>query len=135
VSDFPETQRRRRGHAFLPPRDQLNAIPELYATEKDGPLEHRTIHAHYFAGGCDWWVAELDRVEWIAFGYAQIQMGEWGNFSLTEIERVNVAGRIVTNGGQMRRVPGLVVVERELDWTPRPWGAVQEQLAARERNR
>jgi len=106
--EFKETQLRRRGHRFLPPAAQLRAIPRLYATERQpGPIEAKTIWCHWFvAGGSgDWWLAELDQDEWIGFGYADLGHGEWGQFSLTEMEQVAAHG-------------GLVIVERDLDWQP-----------------
>lgn len=133
MSDFTETQRRRRGHAFLPPREVLNAIPEYYDTERTEAAMKR-IWVHYFVGGCDWWLAELDRVDWIGYGAVDIGHGaEWGPFSLTELERVSADGRIITNRETMamRRVPGLLIVERDCHWEPRLWGGIEEERARR----
>jgi hypothetical protein len=127
MSDFTETQKRRRGHLFLPPRDVLNRIPEYYDTEHT-IADHKVIWIHYFSGGCDWYLAELDRVDWIGYGAADIGHGpEWGPFSLPELERVRADGRIVTLGmaPQMHRVPGLLIVERDCHWTPRTWGEIE----------
>lgn len=121
-----ETQRARRGHAFLPPPTALAAIPGF---EQDRPkrLEETTIHLHYFAGGCDWWIAEAwpeddgGEAIWLAFGYTRLghipDGAEWGLVSLTELERINVRG-------------GLVVVERDLSWQPRPAHACIPDLHA-----
>jgi Protein of unknown function (DUF2958) len=103
-----ETNRLLRGHDFLPPWEQLTAIPRLYDTESI-PLPDKVIHLHFFIGGCDWWVAEIDDDEWLAFGYANLndpQNAEWGYFSLPELEAVVIP-------------PGFVV-ERDLAWRPRP---------------
>ena len=78
------------------------------------PLDEKIIHLHFFIGACDWYVAELDDDKWEAFGYANLgdpQNAEWGYFSLPELEAVVVG-------------PGFVV-ERDLDWTPRPFSAVE----------
>ncbi len=107
ATTLPETQRRRRGHAFYPPTALAATIPALYATE-DMPCEAKTIHLHYFAGGCDWWIAEYDPATGRAFGYACLgdpSCAEWGYIDLPDLERVTVGG-------------GLVIVERDLDWTP-----------------
>ena len=127
MSDFTEIQRRRRGHGFLPPRDVLLQIPDYYATERT-PMDAKVIWLHYFAGGCDWWLAELETVEWTAFGAADLGHGpEWGRIDLAELERVRADGRIVTTGEArtMYRVPGLVIVERDCHWTPRTWGEIE----------
>jgi hypothetical protein len=52
--------------------------------------------------GCDWHLAELDPETDDAFGYADLRYGEWGYFSLVEMESV--------------LAHGWLVVERELDF-------------------
>lgn len=103
-----ETQRKRRGHAFLPPKAVLAKIPALYATEST-PAEDKVIWAHYFSAGSDHWVAELDAETGEAFGYAKMaghpEGAEWGYFDLNELEQVNVRH-------------GLVIVERDCWWKP-----------------
>lgn len=107
-----ETQRRLRGHDFLPEWAALKAaIPLLYETE-DVPLTDKVIHLHFFAGGCDWYIAELDDDSWNAFGYANLndpRNAEWGYVSLLELEAVRV---------------GPSVVERDLLWMPQPFSQV-----------
>ena len=79
-----QRQRARRCHDFLPDWDNLVAIPLLYETEAV-PLDDKIIHLHYFLGGCDWYIAELDDDSWLAFGYADLndpQNAEWGYVSL-----------------------------------------------------
>ena len=108
-----EVNRQRRGHDFLPAWEALTAIPPLRAT-KHVPLAEKVIHLHFFFGSCDWYVAELGDDTWEAFGYANLgdaQNAEWGYFSMPELEEVLVG-------------PGLVV-ERDLDWVPQPFSAVE----------
>jgi hypothetical protein len=83
----------------------LKSIPVLYATE-DTSLAEKTPHAHYFIGGCDWYVAELDHETGFAFGHADLGMGfpEWGYFDLVEMEQT-VAHE-------------LYVIERDLHFRP-----------------
>ncbi|WP_327393787.1 DUF2958 domain-containing protein (plasmid) [Streptomyces sp. NBC_01186] len=100
-SRFPETNREIRGHDFYPPEGILSQIPPLYATE-DVPLLDTEVHLHYFAGGMDWYVAELDPESGLAFGWACITDGEWGYFTLPEIEEL--------------RIQGLFVIERDLSF-------------------
>ncbi len=107
-----EVHRARRGHDFWPAAEVLEAIPALYATE-DTPEREKVVHLHYFVGGCDWWVVELDSAErpQLAFGYVCLgdpQMAEWGYIDLMELAEV------------FR--PPLLLVERDLGWTPRPAG-------------
>jgi hypothetical protein len=102
-----QTQRQRRGHDFYPPDQQAAAIPRLYGTE-DTAAGEKVLHLHYVAGGCDWWIAEYDPATGAAFGYASLgdpACAEWGYLHLPELEQGNAAS-------------GLVVVERDLDWTP-----------------
>jgi hypothetical protein len=66
------------------------------------------LHLHYFTGGCDWWIAEYDPATGAAFGYACLgdpACAEWGYLDLSELEQVRVHG-------------GLLIVERDLHWTP-----------------
>lgn len=105
-----ETQRLRRGHDFYPPADAT--VPRLYETEGQ-PFAEKVLHLHYFAGGCDWWLAEYDPSEGLGFGYACLgdpDNAEWGYVSLPELEGVNLHD-------------GLVIVERDLHWSPSVAGA------------
>jgi len=106
---FPngEVNRRRRGPAFIT-RAMIQTIPPPYATECVA-LSDKQLHAHYFVGGCDWYVAELSSSDGDAFGYADLGHGEWGYFNLVEMER------IITASG--------MVVERELDFRPSQRGS------------
>jgi len=100
-----ETQADRRGHAFL--TDEIRAItPDLYATE-DVSVADKTITAHFFAGGADWWMIEMDKDEDLAFGYCDLGLGfpEWGYFNLSELETL-----VAMNG--------LLIVERDCHFTP-----------------
>lgn len=103
-----ETLRQRRGHKFC----DYTGIPGLYETE-DTSLDEKVIYAHYFCANADWWVAEVDPRTNTAFGYVRFMDypdgAEWGYFSLAELESVNF---------------GLVIVERDLDWEPTPFGQV-----------
>jgi hypothetical protein len=102
---LPETQRRRRGHPFYPPADILATIPPLYGTEGQ-PAEDKTLCLHYFGGSHDIWLAEYDPATGEGFGYVSIgdpDNAEWGYVSLPEVEQVN---------------HGLVIIERDLHWTP-----------------
>lgn len=101
---------KRRGHKFFPPAGELRAIPALYSTDGGG-IDDKVIHLHLFCGACDWYVAEFDPKTGLAFGWAELLagMGEWGTFDLLEI------GELIV---------GPYVVERDLDWTPRPWKEV-----------
>lgn len=103
-----ETQRRRRGHAFLPPKDVLRRIPAIYATENT-PAADKTVWVHYFAASGDWYLTELDQETGEAYGYVKLaaypEGAEWGYFDLGELEQVSVFN-------------GLVIVERDMHWTP-----------------
>jgi hypothetical protein len=116
-----DTQRERRGHDFLPPPEILAKIP------REGRTGHQkaadiTIWVHYYCAVADWWVAELEHDEedvdhpWRAYGYARYASypdgAEWGTVWLDELERHNSHG-------------GLVIVERDVLWTPRPFGEMQ----------
>ena len=73
-----------------PTPEELEKLPPLYATE-DAPLEEKTIYMHFFAGPCDWWVAEYSPQERLFFGYADLgdpQMAEWGYVSFDELREL-----------------------------------------------
>lgn len=125
---FAETQRARRDHGFLPPPLVMCKIPR-WGGSRHLPAAERTVWAHYHVEGCDWWLTELHQGTWTAYGAVNLGMDagtEWAPFSLIELERVRADGRIVTNTdtGVMRRVPGLLIVNRDTRWEPRPWGEV-----------
>src|ERR1017187_9280595 len=72
MHDMTETQRRLRGHDFLPPPDERREIPGERATERV-PLAEKVIRIHYFCASADWWITEIwpEDGQWMAFGYAQ----------------------------------------------------------------
>jgi len=80
-------------------------IPAMYATE-DVDAEQKTLYAHYFVAGADWYVAELDPTSGLAFGHADLGVPEWGFFDLVEMEAI-----VAHNG--------LVIVDRDLDFEPK----------------
>lgn len=111
TTTLPETQRQRRGHGFYPTK--AAKLPALYATESV-PAEDKIIRAHYFLGGCDWYLVELDAETGLAFGFVNLgdpANAEWGYIDLTELEAVAV--------GPLRQP-----VERDMDWAPKPFNAI-----------
>jgi len=126
--NLPEPNRDWRSHDFWPSADVLEAIPVLYDTESVGERD-KIVHLHYFAGGSDWWVVELDPFDRLALGYACLgdpQMAEWGYIPLDELAQMFLPPRPIIDEG----TPGWtvfvapIVVERDLHWTPRTAGEV-----------
>jgi hypothetical protein len=115
MHDMTETQRRLRGHDFLPPPGERGRIPGERATE-GVPLAEKVIRIHYFCASADWWIAEIWPEDglWMAFGYAQFasmpECAEWGLISLNELEELRVMAG-----------PLPIIVERDLYWTPVPF--------------
>jgi hypothetical protein len=122
-----DTQRRLRGHAFLPPRKVLDKAPAAYATENVA-AEDKTIIAHYFSSGADYYIAEMwqepdeegERSRWMAFGYARLashpEGQEWGYLDLDELEQVR--------GRTTQGMP--VLVERDMHWQPTPFSQIAD---------
>lgn len=90
---FTETQRRIRGHNFFAPKAVMAKVPPLGATE-DIPFEDKKIHLHYFTGGADWYLTEMDQSTGKAFGFLNPSGngGHWGYVDLPDLEAVNVGG-------------------------------------------
>lgn len=113
-----------RGHSLKPEPEVLAAIPPLYATD-DTPTADKLVYVRYFAGGCDWYLMELDPKEWLAFGWCDLGQGfaELGYFSLHELGGIQAAGllRFVTEDDdgnehiEDKSYP--VYVERDLHWS------------------
>jgi hypothetical protein len=111
-----ETLRQRLGHNFTPPKKIAQKVPAPYETDAV-PLADKVIHLHYFTGGSDWYLAELDPTGTLAFGFVCLnsdrQNAEWGWLDLAELESVYV--------------PPFGIVERDCWWRPRrfaeavPW--------------
>lgn len=112
-----ESLRRRRGHDFYPPLEERAAMPVLYATEKI-PADEKTVRLHYFIGGSDWWIVEVDWSEGLAFGFCDLGHGggEWGYVSLTELEAIAVG-------------PYQQPVERDLHFDPAPFREARKYRA------
>jgi len=90
-----------------PNKEELERIPVFYSTE-GVPLKEKTIHMHFFIGGCDWYAAEYSPEEACFFGFAILnndyEMAEWGYFSLQELWDLKVK---------------FLQVDRDLHWKPR----------------
>lgn len=111
---IPEQNRNARGHEFYPPFADLAKIPELYATDEQ-PFEEKVCYIHYFTGGSDWYIAEIDPATGLAFGWARINypQGEWGYIHLVELEELYLAP---DPRPEYLRLP--ILVERDLDFSP-----------------
>lgn len=101
-----ETQRKRRGHSFVPPKTVK--VPGIMETDRI-PMENKIIPLHYFCASGDWWIAEADFDTGEAFGYVKLASypdgAEWGYIDLNELETLNAHH-------------GLVIVERDCNWEP-----------------
>ena len=103
-----------------------NRAPGLYETEKLSDSE-KLVCAHYFVGSADWFVIEYDPIEDLAFGYARIlkDCGEYGYFSLKELEEVVISSPIIIGG---LKTSFQSVVERDDYWNPKAITTVIAQL-------
>ena len=105
-----ETQRKRRGHNFLPPKSVK--VPALYATNVV-PAPDKVVAVHYFSAGGDWWLTELSESgstgRLTGFGYVRLaaypECAQWGYVDMEELEAVNAHG-------------GRVIVERDMYFKP-----------------
>lgn len=102
-----ESLRKRRGHDFYPPLSERLEMPALYETE---PIRAalKVVRLHYFVGGSDWWIVEVDWSDGTAFGFCDMGHGEWGYVDLVELEAIAVG-------------PFQQPVERDLHFTPTPF--------------
>jgi len=106
-----------------PTARQLAAIPPLYSSEET-PTNEKVIHAHFFVGGCDWWISEYDPKRGLMFGFCNLndpQNAEWGYVDLAELKTVRVKQKIKV-GGTVMAFP--VEVEFDLHWKPKPFAEV-----------
>lgn len=68
---------------------RVKAVPAIYAQESLGELA--VVYLHYFIGGCDWHITEIDPVTREAFGQADLGYGpELGYISIPELLENNV---------------------------------------------
>ena len=107
-----DTQRRRRGHRFMPTATERRSWPSEDARAL--PATQRTIRVHYFMGGHDWFICGFDTEDPdLAYGFtivgADISQAEWGDNSLPELE---------TYSGHP---PLRMVIERDCYWKPVPF--------------
>jgi hypothetical protein len=127
-----ETVDRLRGHAFYPPEAEWNEVPKLYATE-DVLTENKIVHLHYFVGGADWWIVEVEHDTRVAFGFACLgdpANAEWGYVALDELAALHKsmtwewAHEPPNDEPTETVVVPTLIVERDLYWTKRPAGEV-----------
>ena len=75
-------------------KEILRKLPPLYS--QDGKGKEATVHVKFFfpAGAATWYATEYDPEDKLFFGWADLtgQTGEFGYFSLTELESVKVRG-------------------------------------------
>ena len=78
----------------IPSKERLEKIPKLYETEHI-PLRDKTIHLHFFIGGCDWYIAEYDGTD-LFWGFAclngDLQNAEWGYIPFLELKEIRING-------------------------------------------
>ncbi len=109
----------------VPTEKQLADIPALYSSEEI-PMEDKVIHAHFFVGGCDWWISEFDPAEDLFFGFVNLnspQDAEWGYIDFQELKDIRLRVPVVVNGQRAGTFP--VEVEFDLHWTPKPFKEVK----------
>jgi len=77
----------------MPSEERLAKIPGLYETEHM-PLKEKPIHLHFFIGGCDWYIAEVDGDLFWGFAIlnSDYEMAEWGYVSFSELKELKVNG-------------------------------------------
>jgi len=96
-----------------PAREELAKLPAMYSGE-DVPLEEKVIQMHFFIGGCDWFATEYCPEDQVFFGFAilngDLEMAEWGTFSLKELSDLRI---------------DFAEVDRDLYWEPKKAKEVQ----------
>ena len=110
---FTEVNRELRGHPFMPPKS--SDLPELYQSEHTQAAD-KPIWARFYLGSMNWWLAEWDLIQGLAFGLVTLGDGrerdaEWGYFLLPELEAIRVDRLMLLDGAQIA-MPA--VVERDL---------------------
>ena len=77
-----------------PSKERLSKIPRLYETENIRPQD-KLIYLHFFIGGCDWYIAEVDGDD-LFWGFAilnqDFEMAEWGYASFSELKSISIKG-------------------------------------------
>lgn len=66
----------------------------IYSQENAG--ENAKVIAHYFFGGCDWYITEANKLEngdYEMFGLCKIQEAELGYVMLSQLEALGVVER------------------------------------------
>ena len=73
-------------------KEAYENIPPIYG--QDGKGKNAVVWMHYFAGGSDWYITELDKKENRAFGYVilngDVEMSELGYISIDELTSYDV---------------------------------------------
>lgn len=87
-------------------KEILQRVPALYATENVKAGE-KIVHAKFFNawGAGTWYMVEYNPSTQIAFGFADIGYGEWGYFSMAELQSTPQ-------------------IERDIHFSPKAWREV-----------
>lgn len=88
---------------------QIENCPAPYSMEDvvDPP-----IVLHYFIGGCDWWLYELDKEELLAFGFVNLNDPTCAELGYVSIE-------------ELVSIPGM---QLDFHWTPTPLSVIKKQV-------
>ena len=77
-----------------PTKEELSNIPKLYETEAI-PSDDKIVYMHFFFQNSDWYMFEYDGDDTF-FGYVILncdtQMAEFGYFTLSELDEINIKG-------------------------------------------
>lgn len=112
-----ETQRAKRKHLLLT-QEIREQLPPLYNSEKHPEKEAIAI-AKFFSPYSQWtWYAVEFDGEDTFWGLVDGFEMEYGYFSYSELEAVNVLG-------------GVPAVERDLHWSPRPVKEIETEILSR----
>jgi hypothetical protein len=100
-----------------------NALPPLYSTEET-PIAEKTVVCKFFnpMGRGTWYVVEGEKREdgdWLFFGVAHIHEPEWGYFTLSQLENVQIHVSHLGLG---------LGIERDINFRPRKIKSLPESV-------
>lgn len=112
--------------------EMIKNVPPLGSNEEIGL--QAPVKLHYFGGGSDWWITELDPDDRIAFGFVCLNgmtdCAELGYISIEELLSVSFPVEIncIGEAEASKRFMARCEVELDLHWKEKPLGEIMKEV-------
>jgi len=113
-----------------PTKADLEKLHKNLKIQQEAEDGSTLILAHFFMGGCDWYIVDYDPETEIMYGYAilggNLQLAEWGTVFFKEDPN-----NPCSKDNLMVLKQGYVEVDFDKHWTPKSFNEVEKDFTAK----